>query len=208
MVCHGAAHENTCSNADVPSREVGAVCRATLVVAGEVHAHGLVSGEDKPEACADEERRQEERNGAVAKGEDEVGDDDQRHAGTHKMNQVTAVNQAACHDTVQDEARSDERVKPARAADTKFISVNGDVVRDRAVRKSDEDEVCKLRDCAREEESVERKRGADFLFAGFHLERLHEHKSNHAKDCRNGKNNPVAECFVKKHSGHGTGGEG
>ena len=208
MVCHGAAHENSCSNADVPSREIGAVCCAALIVAGKVHAHGLVAGEDKPEACADEECGEEERNGAVTKGENKVGDDNQRHAGAHKMNQVTAVNQAACHDAVQDKASRDERIEPACAADAKFIGVNGDVVRDWAVCKSDEDEVCKLRNGAREEKSVERKRGADFLFAGLYLERLHEHKSNHAKDCRNGKNDPVAECFVKKHSGHGTGGEG
>ncbi len=208
MVRHGAAYENSCSNADVPSRKVGAVCRAALVVAGEIHAHGLVAGEDKSEACSDKECRQEERNGPVAKGEDKVGDDDQRHAGTHQMDQVTAVNQAACHDAVQDEACGDESIEPARAANAKFIGVNGDVVCDRAVSKSDEDEVCKLRNGAREEKSVKRKRSADLLFTGLHLERLHEHKSNHAKDCRNGKNDPVAECFVKKHSGHGTGGEG
>ena len=92
VIGHGASDKNACANADVPAAEVCAVGRASLVVAGEVHAHGLVAGEDKPEACADEECGQEKRNGAVAKGEDEVGDDDQRHAGTHKMNQVTAVN--------------------------------------------------------------------------------------------------------------------
>ena len=144
----------------------------------------------------------------MAKGEDEVSDDDQSHAGANKMNQVTAVNQAACHDAVQDEARSDERIEPTCTADAKFTCVNGDVVCDRAVCKPDEDEVRKLWDCACEEESVERKRGADLLFAGLYLECLHKHKSNHAKDCRNGKNDSVAECFVKKHSGHGTGGEG
>ena len=208
MVCHGAAYEDSCSNADVPSREVGTVCRAALVVAGEVHAHSLVAGENKSEACADKECRQEKRNGSVAKGEDKVGDDDQRHAGTHKMNQVTAVNQTACHDAVQDEACGDESIEPARAANAKLIGVNGDVVRDWTVSESDEDEVCKLRNRACEEESVKRKRGADLLFAGLYLERLHKHKSNHAKDCRNGKNDSVAECFVKKHSGHGTGGEG
>jgi len=144
----------------------------------------------------------------VAKGKNEVGDDNQCHAGTHQVNQVTAVNQAACHDAVQDEPCSDERVEPSCAADAKFVGVNGDVVCDRTVSESDEDEVRKLWDCACEEESVERKRGADLLFAGLYLECLHKHKSNHAKDCRNCKNNPVAECFVKKHSGHGTGGEG
>lgn len=208
MICHGSTNEDSCSNADIPPREVGAVCRTALVVAGEIHAHGLVAGEDKPEACADKECRQEKRNGSVAKGKNEVGDDNQCHAGTHKMNQVTAVNQAACHDAVQDEACGDESIEPARAANAKFIGVNGDVVCDRTVSESDEDEVCKLRNRACEEESVERKWGADLLFTGLHLERLHKHKSNHAKDCRNGKNDSVAECFVKKHSGHGTGGEG
>lgn len=208
MVRHGAAYQNSCSDADIPSREVGAVCRAALVMAGEIHAHGLVAGEDKPEACADKECRQEERNGPMAKGEDEVSDDDQSHAGSNKMDQVTAVNQAACHDAVQDEACGDESIEPARAANAKFTCVNGDVVRDWTVCKSDEDEVRKLWDCTREEKSVKRKWGAYLLFAGLYLECLHKHKSNHAKDCRNGKNDSVAECFVKKHSGHGTGGEG
>ena len=102
VVCHGAAHENTCSNADVPSREVGAVCRATLVVAGEVHAHGLVAREDKPEACADEECGCEERYRTVAKGKKKIGDNIQGHAGADKVYQVASVNQAARHDAVHD----------------------------------------------------------------------------------------------------------
>ena len=76
VIGHGASHKNSCTDADVPATEVCAVCSPALIVAGEVHAHGLVAREDKPEACADEECGQEKRNGAVAKGEDEVGDDD------------------------------------------------------------------------------------------------------------------------------------
>ena len=55
VLCHGSTGENPCANADVPAAEVCAVCCAALVVAGEVHAHGLVTGEDEPEACADRE---------------------------------------------------------------------------------------------------------------------------------------------------------
>lgn len=55
VLCHGASDENSCANADVPSAEVCAVCGAALVVAGEVYAHGLVTGKNEPEACADEE---------------------------------------------------------------------------------------------------------------------------------------------------------
>ena len=54
VVRHGATGENPRSDADVPAAEVRAVRGAALVVPGEVHAHGLVTGEDEPEACADE----------------------------------------------------------------------------------------------------------------------------------------------------------
>ena len=99
------------------------------------------------------------------------------------MYQVTAVNEAAGHNAVHDEAACDECVKPACAADAKFVCVNGNVVRDGTVSKSDEDEVCKLRNGAREEESVKRKWRALFLVAGLYFERLHKHKPDNAK-CR------------------------
>ena len=155
VICHGASNENSSANADVPATEVCAVCCAALVVASEVYAHGLVTGEDEPEACADEECGQKKCYGSVAKGENKVSDDVQCHAGANEVNQVTAVNEAAGHDAVHDEPACDERVKPARTADSEFVCVNGDVVCDRTVGESDENEVCKLRNGAREEESVE-----------------------------------------------------
>ena len=208
VVCHSATDKNSCADTDIPTAEIGAVRCAALVVAGEVHAHGLVTGEDKPEACADEECGQEECNGTVAKSEDKVSDDIQRHAGADEVNQVTAVNQAAGHNAVHDETACNERIKPACTADAKFICINSDIVGDGAVSKSDEDEVCKLRNGSREEKAVERKRCVLFLFAGLYLKRLHEHKPDNAKCGGNGENDSVAECFVEKHTGHGTGGEG
>ncbi len=74
VICHGASDENSGSNADVPTAEVCTICCSALVVTGEVHAHGLVTGENKPKACANEESRQEKYNGAMAKGENEVRD--------------------------------------------------------------------------------------------------------------------------------------
>ena len=65
-----------------------------------------------------------------------------------------------------------------------------------------------MRNGAREKEAVERKRGADFLFAGLYLERLHEHKPDNAEGYGNRKNDCVAERFVKKHPGHRAGGKG
>ena len=55
VVRHGASDKDSRADTDIPSAEISAVRSAALVVAGEVHAHGLVAGEDKPEACADEE---------------------------------------------------------------------------------------------------------------------------------------------------------
>ena len=55
VICHGASNENSCANADVPTAEVCAVGCTALVVAGKIHAHGLVTGENEPKACADEE---------------------------------------------------------------------------------------------------------------------------------------------------------
>ncbi len=208
VVRHGATGENPRSDADVPAAEVCAVRSAALVVAGEVHAHGLVAGENEPEACADEECRDEECGDSVTEGEDKVSDDVQRHAGADEVNEVAAVDEAARHDAVQNEACGDKGVKPTRTADAEFLGVKGDVVGDRAVSETDKDEVCKLRDGSREEEPVERKRGVRFfLFAG-NAQRLHENEADDAKDYGNRKDDGVAECFVKKHSGHGTGGEG
>ena len=61
------------------------------------------------------------------------------------MDKVAFVNEAACHDTVQNETCGNEGVKPSRAANAKFFSVKRNVVRDRPVSETDEDEVCKLR---------------------------------------------------------------
>ena len=208
VICHGASHENSGSNADVPAAKVRAVCSPALVVASEVHAHGLVTGEDEPEACADEECGQEKCYGTMAKGKDEVSDNVQCHAHADKVDQIAAIDESPGHDAVHDESGRDKCIKPTCAADAEFVCINGDVVCDGAVGKSDEDEVCKLRNRAGEEKSVERKRCALFLFAGLYLERLHKHKADNAKRGGNGENDSVAECFVKKHAGHGTGGEG
>ncbi len=167
VVRHGATGENPCSDADVPAAEVRAVRGAALIVAGEVHAHGLVTGEDESEACSDEECRNEECGDSVTESEDKVCDDIQRHAGADEVDEVATVDEAARHDAVQNEACGDKGVKPARTADAEFLGVKGDVVGDRAVSETDKDEVCKLRDGTREEEPVERKRGVRFfLFAG------------------------------------------
>jgi len=167
VVRHGATGENSRSDADVPAAEVRAVRSAALVVAGEVYAHGLVTGEDEPEASSDEECRNEECGDSVTESEDKVCDDIQRHAGTDEVDEVATVDETARHDAVQNETCGDEGVKPAGTADAEFLGVKRDVVGDRAVGETDEYEVCKLRDGAREEESVERKRGVRFfLFAG------------------------------------------
>ena len=208
VVCHGASHENSGSNADVPAAKVRAVCGTALVVAGEIYAHGLVTREDEPEACADKEGGQEKCYGAVAKGENEVGDNIQRHSHADKMNQITAVDEPPGHDAVHDEPGRDKRIKPSCAADAELVCVNGDVVCDGPVGESDENEIYKLRDGAGKEESVKRKRCALSFFAGLDLERLDKHKADDAKSGGNGENDSVAECFVKKHAGHGTGGEG
>ena len=43
---HRAARENSDADSDIPAGEVRAVRGAALVVAGEVHAHRLVTGEN------------------------------------------------------------------------------------------------------------------------------------------------------------------
>ena len=42
---HRSAYEDAYSDTDVPAAQVGAVGRAALVVAGEIHAHSLVARE-------------------------------------------------------------------------------------------------------------------------------------------------------------------
>ena len=71
------------TDTDVPTAQVGAVGCTTLVVSGEVYAHGLVARENQAEACADQECRDKEGNGRVAKSENKVGDHVQSHAGSH-----------------------------------------------------------------------------------------------------------------------------
>ena len=100
VVGHGTPNQNACADTDIPTAQVGAVCGSALVVAGEVHAHGLVARENQAEACSDQECRDKEGDGRVAEREDKVGNHVQCHAGTHQVNQVTAVNQAPCHDAV------------------------------------------------------------------------------------------------------------
>ena len=103
----------------------------------------------------------------MTESEDKVSNDVQRHACADEVDEVAAVDEAARHDAVQNEACGDKGVKPARTADAEFLGVKRDVVGDRAVGETDEYEVCKLRDGTREEEPVERKRGMRFfLFAG------------------------------------------
>ena len=114
---HRTAREDAYTDADVPAAQVRAVGRAALVVAGEVHTHGLVAGEDKPEARADEECRCEERDWRVAEREQEVCDDIECHARTHEMHEVAAIDEATCGNAVDDEPCCDERVEPAGTAD-------------------------------------------------------------------------------------------
>ena len=156
MVCHGAPHKNSGADTDVPTAEISAVRGAALVVAGEIHAHGLVAGEDESEACADKECSKEKYDWSVAKCEHDVSDNVERHAGTDKVNEVAAVDKAACHDAVEDEACRDKRVKPAGPADAKFFRVKCNIVRDWSVGESDKNEVRKLRNGSREEKPVER----------------------------------------------------
>ena len=166
VFCHRSAREDAYTDADVPAAQVRAVGRAALVVAGEIHAHGLVAGEDKPEARADKKSRPEEGDGRVAEREQEIRDDVERHAGAYEMHEVTPVDETAGHDTVYDEPCGDERVEPAGTADAEFLSIERDVVGHGAVGKTHEDEVHELRDGAGEEEAVERKRGVRFLLLG------------------------------------------
>ena len=176
-------------------------------MAGEVHAHGLVTGEDKPEARADKECRPEEGDGRVAKGEQEIRDDVECHAGTHKVDKVAPVDEAAGHDAVDDEPCGNERVEPAGTADAEFFSIERDVVGYGAVGESHENEIHELRDGASEKEPVERKRSVRlFLFRG-DLERLHQDEADYAECDGDDEDDGVAEGFVQEHACHGACGE-
>ena len=122
-VRHRAADENPNSNADIPAAKVRAVGGAALVMAGKVHAHRLVAGENETKACTDEERCKEKHDGAVAESQDEICNNVQRHPGADEMNKVSFVDEATRHDAVQNEARRDEGVKPSRAANAKLLGV-------------------------------------------------------------------------------------
>ena len=207
MPRHGASREDSRTDTDVPAAQVRAVRGAALVVAGEVHAHRLVTREYEPEARADEECRDKEGRGRMAEGEDEVRNYVQCHAGTHQVNQVAAVNQAPGHYAVQDKPCGDERIEPSGTSDAKFLGVERDVVGDGAVGETDEDEVHELRDGAREEKAVERKRGVGLLFFGGDLEGLHQNKPDDAERDGDDKHDGVAEGLVQEHACHRAGRE-
>lgn len=207
MPRHRTASEDSRPDTDVPAAQVRAVRRAALVVAGEVHAHRLVSREYEPEARADEECRCEEGDGRVAKGEQEVRDDVERHAGAHQVNQVAAVNQAPGHNAVQDEPCRDERIEPAGTSDAQFLRVERDVVRDGPVGEPHEDEIHELRDGAGEEEPVERKRCVRFFLLAGNVQCLHENEADDAERDGNDKHDGVAEGLVQEHTRHRAGRE-
>ena len=154
VVGHGTANQNACTDTDIPTAQVGAVCGSALIVAGEVHAHGLVARENQAEACPNQERGYKEGDGRVAEREDKVGNHVQRHAGTYQVNQVTAVNEAARHNAVQDETRCNQGIEPARAANAKLLGVKGDVVGDGTIGEAHKNEVYELRNGAGQEETV------------------------------------------------------
>lgn len=207
VACHGATHQDARTDAYIPAAQVGAVRGAALVVAGEVHAHRLVTRENQAEACTDEERRRKERKRIVAEGKNQVRDDDNRHADSHKAREVATVNQAARHDAVQDKACSNQCVEPAASANAEFLRIKRNVVRHGAVGKTDEDEVHELRNGAGEEEPVERKRRVRLLFAGLHLEICDKDEADDAQDdgCR--EDDVFAETFVEEHARHGARGK-
>ena len=204
---HRAACENAYADAYIPAAQVRAVCGAALVVAGEVHAHRLVPGEYEPEARANQERCHEKRYRRMAEGENEICNYVQCHAGTHQVNQVAPVDEAARHDAVQDKPCGNKRVEPAGTSDAEFFRVERDVVRDGPVGEPYEDEVHELRDGAGEEEPVERERCMRFfLFAG-DVQCLHENEADDAERDRNDKNDGVAEGLVQEHTRHRAGRE-
>ena len=113
VVRHGSANQDTCTDTDIPAAQISAVGGASLVVAGEVHTHGLVARENEAEACTDQECSNKEGDGRVAEREDKVGNHVQGHAGSYKVNQVAAVNQAPCHNAVHNQTRCNQSVEPA-----------------------------------------------------------------------------------------------
>ena len=202
MVGHRTANENSNSNADVPTAEIRAVSCAALVMTSQVHAHGLVAGEDKSKTRADKERRNKERNRPMAKREHDVSDNVERHSRTDEMNKVTSVNQTPRRNAIDDETCGNQCVKPAGATDAEFIRIKCDVVRDRAVSESDKDEVCELRNSSCEEESIKRKRSVRFFLLAGNAQRLYKNKPDNAQNNRNSKDDGIAECFVKEHACH------
>lgn len=207
VCCHRAAHQNSRTDTDVPAAQVGAVGRAALVVPGEVHAHGLVSREDKPEACTDKECRDKEGHGRVAECEHEVSDDVQGHSGADEVYQVTPVDKPACHDAVENQSCGNERVEPAGAPDTEFLGIECDIVGDRPVGEPDKDEVHELRNSTGQEETVERKRRVRLLFLRGDFQCLHKDEADNAERNRNDEYDGIAEGLVQEHARHGTGGE-
>ena len=207
MPCHRTAREDSRADTDIPSAQVRAVRGAALVVAGEVHAHRLVTREYKPEARANQERSHEERYGRMAEGENEICNYVQCHACTHKVNQVAPVDEPAGHDAVQDKPCGNKRVEPAGPSDAEFLRVERDVVRDGPVGEPHEDEVHELRDGAGEEETVERKRRMRFLFLAGDVQCLHENEADDTQDDGNREHDGVPEGLVQEHACHRAGRE-
>lgn len=139
----------------------------------------------------------------MAEGEDKVGNHVQRHTGAHQVNQVTAVDQASRHNAVQNQARCNQGVEPAGAANAEFLGIKGDVVGNRTVGESYENEVGELRNGASEEEPVKRKRCMRFFLFARHIQRLHKNQADNAQNNRNRKDDGVAERLVQEHAGHG-----
>ena len=140
----------------------------------------------------------------MAEGEQEVGDDVERHARAHEMHKVAPVDEPPRGEAVQDEPGCDERVEPAGASDAEFLSIQSDVVRDGPVGEPHEDEVYELRDGTGKEESVKRERGMGLLFLGGDLERLHQDEADYAECDGDDEDDGVAEGFVQEHACHGT----
>lgn len=139
----------------------------------------------------------------MAEGEQEVGDDVERHACTYQVDEVTPVDEPPCGEAVDDKPCGDERVEPAGTADAEFFSIECDVVRDGTVGEPHEDEVRELRDGTREEESVERERGMRLFLLGGDFEGLHQDEADDAQDYGNREYDGVAEGFVQEHACHG-----
>lgn len=143
----------------------------------------------------------------MAKGEQKVGDDVERHAGAHQVNQVAAVNQAPGHYAVQDEPCRDERIEPAGTSDAQFLRVERDVVRDGPVGEPHEDEIHELRDGAGEEEPVKRKRRMSLFLLARNVQGLHENEPDDAERNRDDEHDGVAEGLVQEHTRHRAGRE-